>query len=268
MRLTVDLALARRLERCEGTANARFVEARAALQPQSGAQWIEVAGAYAMFDGVDSPLTQTFGLGLFDAVTADHLAQIEEFFASRGAPVMHEISPLAPPELWPLLHQRGYYPFEFTSVLFQELAQRQPLPPDPRIQVRVVGGDEVELWARTATEGWSEFPDVVPLMLELSRITVARAGSRAYLAEIDGEAVGTGALAIDSGVAFLAGASTIPRARRQGVQRALLEARLAHGVAAGCDVAMMGALPGSQSQRNAEHHGFRLAFTRVKFRKG
>jgi hypothetical protein len=31
-------------------------------------------------------------------------------------------------------------------------------------------------------------------------------------------------------------------------------------------IAMMGALPGSGSQRNAERHGFRIAYTRVKWR--
>ncbi|HEY8459957.1 MAG TPA: hypothetical protein VIM99_06220, partial [Blastocatellia bacterium] len=60
-----DLALARRLERAEGRSNVDFVEARAKLFPDSGAEWIEVAGAYAIFDGIGSPLTQTFGLGVF-----------------------------------------------------------------------------------------------------------------------------------------------------------------------------------------------------------
>ena len=33
------------------------------LHPESGATWIECAGAYAVFDGVNSPVTQSFGLG-------------------------------------------------------------------------------------------------------------------------------------------------------------------------------------------------------------
>ena len=54
-----DLTLARRLERCEARTNAAFVETRARLRPESNATWIECAGAYAMFDGIGSPLTQT-----------------------------------------------------------------------------------------------------------------------------------------------------------------------------------------------------------------
>src|ERR1043166_2665885 len=57
-----DLELAQRLEHAEARANAAFIEARAKAFPDWGAKWIEVAGAYAMFDGPTSPVTQTFGL--------------------------------------------------------------------------------------------------------------------------------------------------------------------------------------------------------------
>jgi hypothetical protein len=41
----VDIALARRLERAEGTSNVRAVEARTRVSPDVGATWTEVAGA-------------------------------------------------------------------------------------------------------------------------------------------------------------------------------------------------------------------------------
>ena len=65
---------------------------------------------------------------------------------------------------------------------------------------------------------------------------------------------------------LLAGASTIPDARGRGAQNALLAERLRYAAEHGCDVAMMGALPGSGSQRNAERNGFRVAYTRIKFK--
>src|SRR5438105_10875759 len=92
-----DLALARRLERAEGRSCADFVETRARGFPESGARWIEVAGAYAMYDGVKSPLTQTFGLGLFETIAHPEMERIEEFYRERGAAVFHEVSPLAHP---------------------------------------------------------------------------------------------------------------------------------------------------------------------------
>lgn len=72
----VDLALSRRLERAEAHANCRFVE---------------------------SPLTQTFGLGVFEPVTSAVLETLETFFASRGSDTVHEVRPLADPSALALL---------------------------------------------------------------------------------------------------------------------------------------------------------------------
>jgi hypothetical protein len=264
----VDLALSRRLERTEGRSNRELVEARAALQPQSGACWIEVAGAYAMFDGTASPCTQTFGLGVFDKVTAAEMALLEDFFQKRGAAVDHEVSPIAEADLLVLLNERGYQPIELTSVLFRPIHRGLKLaaPRNERIGVRRIRDDEHDLWARTALAGWKvearEFADV---MLDLCRVSASRPGT-CWLAELDGQAIASGVALMREGVVLLAGASTIPEARKQGAQLAILEARLRAGAEAGCVLAMMCAAPGSSSLRNAERHGFRIAYTRIKWR--
>ncbi len=74
-----DHELARRLESTEAHSNAAFVEARARLFAGCGAEWRTVAGAFVLFDGPNSPLTQTFGLGLFEEASADDLAEMEAF---------------------------------------------------------------------------------------------------------------------------------------------------------------------------------------------
>ena len=89
-----DLALSRRLERAEGRAASRFVDARYRFRPEAGSCWTEMAGAYVLYDGVESPMTQTFGLGVSGLPSAEEMQAIEEYFESRGAPVMHEVSPL------------------------------------------------------------------------------------------------------------------------------------------------------------------------------
>ena len=40
------------------------------------------------------PATQSFGLGIFEELTAASLDVIERFFLDRGAQVDHEVSPL------------------------------------------------------------------------------------------------------------------------------------------------------------------------------
>ena len=96
-----------------------------------------------------------------------------------------------------------------------------------------------------------------------ARISVEYATS--IVAEIEGEAIATAALFTWQGVGLLAGASTVPEGRRQGAQAALLAWRLRRLAAQGCDLAMIGAAPGSASQRNAERNGFRIAYTRTKW---
>jgi GNAT superfamily N-acetyltransferase len=205
---------------------------------------------------------------MFGAASGADLELLEEFFRGRGAPVYHEVSPLADPTTFPLLNERGYEPFEFTSVMFRPLrpgagagARR-----DSGVGVRVVGPEEYELWAQTAARGWSESEELSDFMLGLSRVSAARPNAPSFLAELDGRPVATGALSIHEGVALLAGASTVPEARKRGAQLALLDARLAHAAGRGCDLAMMCAQPGSSSQRNAERQGFRIAYTRIKWR--
>jgi GNAT superfamily N-acetyltransferase len=264
-----DLDLARRLERAEAHTNSEFVETRARLSPASGARWIEVAGAYAMFDGATSMLTQTFGLGLWQEVTKVELDALESFFRERGAPVFHEVSPLADAGLLALLNERGYQPVEFTSIMYRPIgrdADDLPAPANDQLAVRVVGEDEHELWARTATRGWSEFDEFADQIHELSLVGAKRAGAHSFLAELGGQPIATGGMGIHEGVALLVGASTVPEGRRRGAQLALLASRLRFAAERGCDIAMMGAQPGSTSQRNAERHGFRIAYTRIKWR--
>src|SRR5260221_862768 len=153
-RVFSDVALARRLERAEAYAGSRFVEARARVSPGSGPEWIEVAGAYAMFDGIRSPVTQTFGLGIFQPATETDLDRLEAFFRDRGAPVLHEVSPLADTSALTLLNARTYHPLEFTSVMFLPIGGRPAAPPNQRILVPGIAGNEPEIVGSTAAPRW------------------------------------------------------------------------------------------------------------------
>jgi GNAT superfamily N-acetyltransferase len=248
-------------------ANARFVEARASLVPDSGAEWIEIAGAYAMFDGPRSPCTQTFGLGLFQMPTSGEMDELESFFGQRGSPVFHEVCPLASKALLPMLNARGYKPIEFSNVMFMDLGNRDSRVPVPHknLHVSIAGVDERELWARTAAKGWREFGEFAELIFDLMRVNAYRRDSACFLVELEGKPIASGGLAIHDGIALFAGASTVPEWRRRGAQQLLFEKRCEYALDAGCNLAMVCAEPGSSSQRNAERHGFRVAYTRTKW---
>ena len=264
-----DRNLSQRLELTEARASAAYTEARAKVSPESGAEWIEVAGAYAMFDGIESPITQTFGLGVFDPITDRELDALEAFFKKRNAPVFHEVSPLAGLPLVNLLGNRGYRPIELTSVMFQPLDAENFSSSSfgTEVKTRVIEkGEEEDVWARTAADGWAtEGEGLADFMFNFGRISARARGGYPFLAELGGKPISAGMLFIFDGVALLGGASTVPEGRRQGGQSALLAARLRFAKERGCTLAMMCALPGSGSQRNAEKNGFRIAYTRTKW---
>jgi hypothetical protein len=257
-----DLALSRRLERTEGLSCAMFVEARARLRPESAAERIETGGVYCMFDGVGSPLTQTFGLGMFEPATPEILTEVEAFFGRHGSAVHHELSPLAGIEASALLVSRGYRPIELTSVMYQPLvataAPAGARPIDP--------STEAEVWAVLGTRAWlHDMPELGPFLSEMGAVSANRPDVVRFLAEVDGVPAATGSLNIHQGVALFAGAATLAPMRGRGAQNALLHARLHYAAEHGCDLAMMCALPGGTSQKNAERNGFRIAYTRTKW---
>lgn len=263
-----DLQLSRRLEIAEGKSCASFVDGRAATTPDAGATWQQIAGAYVMFDGPGSPMTQTFALGLNQAVTPPDLEAIEQFFRERGADTIHEVSPLAGVELSSLLVTFGYMPVELTSVMFLPLEKnRQYDAPAPALSVRRAVASEADLYARVCARGWSETPEVQAFIDPIARISLARPDGPCLIATLDGEPIATAVLVFADDVALLAGASTVPEGRGRGAQSALLAARLQMAAERGCELAMMCAAPGSASQRNAERNGFRVAYTRTKWQR-
>lgn len=260
-----DLALARRLERAEAAANASFVEARSRLNPASHATWVDIDGTWAMFDGVGSPLTQTFGLGVFTSPHDEQFDALEAFFRSRHCSVQHEVSPLADANTMAMLVQRGYHPIEQSSVLHRPISAAATASSSGAVSVRPIEPDEVAQWAEMSAAGWSEYPELGDFMRDVGAMLAASRHVTCFAAFIDGVFAATGAVALHDGVALFAGASTTLPYRGRGAQNALLATRLAYAANHGCDLAMMAAQPGSASQRNAERNGFRIAYTRTKW---
>jgi hypothetical protein len=135
-----EIGLARRLERAEGHACVGFAEARRRASPGSDSEFIEHAGAFAVFDGPNSPVTQIFCVCLFEDLTPAAADVIEVFFLNRGASVDHEVSPFAGVATLDLLCERGYCPIEISSVLYRTIEPTGAEPAaTPGIHVRAIG---------------------------------------------------------------------------------------------------------------------------------
>jgi len=241
-----DLALARRLE---------LAEAQNLLGLAGEAE--PVAGGWAFFAGPGSPLNHAVAMGLTAPVTTADVERLECFYRRHGTPAAVDLCPFAYPALE---HFSGYRVTECNQVLVKPLAGELPAPEDARVRLSA----DAATWAETASRGFLEKDGaLLPEELEVGYSIYRGAGARCYLG-FSGDAPGAaGALALHQGLALLYADGTAPAARRQGLQLALIRARLNTALAAGCDLATASTLPGSTSQRNYERAGFRVVYTKI-----
>jgi hypothetical protein len=120
-------------------------------------------------------------------------------------------------------------------------------------------------WIETSVAGWASDPAFAAVMRSIAEVNLLNRGMTHCLVERDGEPIATASMGVHHDVALFAGAS-IPESRGRGAQAAVLAQRLADARARGCTAAMMVTAVGSSSQRNAERNGFRVAYTRTKWR--
>jgi GNAT superfamily N-acetyltransferase len=263
-----DLKLARRLEMTDALAGVEFARSWARLNSFTGEVFLPVAGGHAGFGGVDSPVTQAFGLGLNGPVTEADMSGMEEFYRAHGSAINIETCPLADPSLLKLLNERDYKPIEYSNVFTRELTAGDSRAwPDPtsEVGVRRPAEDEAENYSLVVARSFFETTEISPAFLNVFTSCFYAAGAFFFIAEVDGVAAGGGMMSIHQGVASLGGAGTLPEFRNRGVQKALLLARLAVAAENGCDLAMVATQPGSGSQRNVERQGFGVVYTRTKF---
>ncbi len=266
--LILDLRLARRVENAEAQAAVEGAQSLLCLCPQVGAAVQCIAGGFAVFCGVNSPITQAVGIGLAGPVDDGEFHRLEHFFFSRGDAVRIELCPLADPSVLEQLGKRRYRVTEFSNVMARPLGTAEGWPsPPPGVTIEAVVPPRIEDWAQTVARGFAEHFTVTPELLEVMHMFARGPATSCLLAKVNGETAGGACLAVRDGVAGLFGASTLPAFRGRGVQTSLLHARLALAAAAGCDLAVSLAHPGSASQRNIMRQGFCALYTRVKFER-
>jgi GNAT superfamily N-acetyltransferase len=269
--LHLTLELARRIETAEARAAMETAELLDRQSPGSAAAVEHIAGGAAIYCGPNSPVTQAVGLGLDGAVTNDDMDRLENFYRTRSEPVRVETCPLANLSLIEQFRKRGYFVTEFSNVFatpLQERSQlifRQELPPGASIEK--VSIEQLDLWALTVAQGFAEHFPVTKEILSVMKLFGQGPHTECYLALVDGKPAGGATLAMRDGVAGLFGASTLPLYRNRGLQTALLQVRLERARAAGCDLGVSLAMPGSASERNIARHGLQTLYTRVKFER-
>lgn len=260
--MIVDRQLAQRLEYADAQHTADYAITRARLEPSSDASVEQIMGGYAVFTGTGTPVNTVVGLGLESPVSAANFQQIEAFYQQHGVPAQIALCPHADPALLPVLRERGYNIQRFYTIHARTIQPHEQWHEAPGITVEQVQPDDEAQWITTVTSSFTDTmpPDAVAILL--ARLAFHKPGAACFVAYVDGEPAGAGALFIHNKVAMLFSAGTRGSFRRRGVQTALIAARLAAAARAGCNLAMTLSVPGGASERNVQRAGFHIAYTR------
>ncbi len=255
----VDRTLALQVEQAIVAERRAFAAATAGTQDQAAV--LPVAGGHAIFTGHGLFSNRVFGLGLTEALSPADLDRIERFYAERSSPTAIEVASVADPALLDLLAARRYRLRRFRNIYAHGLAElvEQPVT---AIEIEPVTDRNRAAWSAVLIEGFGyRDQDQIALVEEWNDALLATPGLTAFSALLDGRPVGSASVLISGSAAVLGGAATVPRARRRGVQSALIAARLELARDSRCELAVVTADPGGTSARNAERAGFDLVCT-------
>lgn len=231
-----------------------------ALHPEAGeCHWTD-GDCSAVFAGDGNPLTQCYGLGIGSGDPSARLDALAVFFGGRAAKWELILTPYEPPAVWNLAVERGYRFDHFENMLFMPTAEIKAAPPTPLLlQVEEVPPNQVEAWGDLSLRAFcgEELP---PWADDLKALLSAATASRRYWGMWDGEPVAAASFTVVGDTAFLGGMGTLAAYRGKGFQQALLHRRVRDAFDT-ASLALVEALPGSSSHRNAERTGFRVAYT-------
>lgn len=261
----VDKAFARRLESVEEMPQVLYARMFQKTRPEIGAAEEQICGGHMIFAGLGSPIGRATGVGLDRPFTLDDLNRVEQFYREHKAPAQVDLCPLHDAAIFEMFKERGYRIAELNNVLYRKLEAEEIFPPSPAgCEIRRSRPEEAD--ASGAIVESAFFPDGAP---EAFRGLIApfyqMERALAFVASVKGRLVacGTGLVIPEHRVFALCGAGTLAEFRGRGLQTALLRARMAAAVDAGCEYAVVVTQGGSASQRNAERLGFRVAYSKV-----
>ncbi|MFJ4653130.1 GNAT family N-acetyltransferase [Nocardia sp. NPDC088792] len=270
--LFCGIELGARIERAETDLIATGSAAAASRLGSEAGFVLPIGGGVASFADIGSPLNKVAGLGFGGVPEASEFDEIERQFAKRDTPVQVELAHLADPALGELLTERGYRLAGFENVLGRAITGAPAAVAPAGVRVRPSGEDEFGLWLDILADGFAhpdsqgvvsheEFPREI--IADAMRDLTTAAGVQRYVAVHDGQVAGGASMRVADGIAQLTGAATLPAHRRNGIQSALLAARLTEAAATGCDIAVITTQPGSKSMQNAQRSGFDFLYTRA-----
>jgi len=169
-------------------------------------------------------------------------------------------------ELGQHLLDLGFRPGGFRCVYARSLGEQEG-DLHSAMEIRRFGPGELEEYVEfvATVEAWSE-----ERRSRKAANLIHGEGSEAwhhYVGFLDGKPCSVASLYTGSDTAFLEWSTTHSNARRRGCHGAMIRRRLEDAAAAGCDLAFTITDVGTQSGRNLQREGFRLAYNYVMLKK-
>ncbi len=228
------------------------------LYPEAKAESIEVAGGLIAFTGVESPLSQAYGVGALSPVSDAEIARITDFYESRNATPRVFVTPLSDRTLGPALAAAGYAPTEDENMLasdsFHAYAARD---------ARIESASDLTAWARASAKAFMDLDALKPGDDRIAMVLGSSDGVTPLEAREDGAITATAALDVRGECAALFAGSTMPAFRGRGLHLVMIRDRIARARDAGARFMRATARPAGPSERNFHRCGFVTLYTRV-----
>jgi hypothetical protein len=262
----MDAQLRTVMERVDRVERASFVSLYESAPPELKAGLYAEGPVLAAWLGAydDPGFSFIFDVWLADDpdATLDRMMRVIE---RGGARVMsldtHPDQPSAYGPGW--IVSRGFEPAFDEQIWWRELEGFEAPPLPEGVVIERAAEIDRETFAHVLNEGFDDESDAA--LGQAFAAVIGKAGWIHYLAYVDGEPGSASALFIADGVADCFVASTRPEARRRGAQTALINRRMADGLAAGCDIATAQSVTDNASPRNFERRGFKPLYRRTIF---
>jgi len=211
------------------------------------------------------------GAGFAGEVTAQDIAGLVDYYASKGIEPRIEVCPFADESLVARTREAGFVIRLFELVLYRPLDPAAPVTPvhaaPAGLRIGAINPEdaaEVGEFVRVSTTGFMPGLDPIPeAFKDAVRNTVRHPRTLAVAAWLDGAMVGCGAMEMALPVAGLFGLTVQEGFRRRGIQQAMLAWRLNHAAPLGCLFATIGSKPTSGTLSNVRRMGFEVAYTKA-----
>ena len=264
----VGAHLARKIERHLAEDRLALAVSMNKLFPERNMVYGRDRWGYRLLLGKDMPLNRLMRLGMRGRFGGGFgiamLKQFEDNCRFMGVRPSVEICPFTAQPHIDLLNENGYQIDHFENIFVRELTLDEASSSvSPEVVVEPLEADDFETWAYLAMQLCRKRTSTDHPQIQFALAACHSPQTVCFLARLDGEPVGTGAISIRRELASLSFAGIHPTLRNRGVQQALILHSLDYALSNGATLVVTVETPQDTALHNLIRFGFSSAYTRI-----